>query len=121
LQYSASNHHRFEIPQGNYLSFEFADGSTDQLINSLPVRSARGSVQGEADQFANIYIALSNDDMNVLLGKQIVALNVQTSTRNSRFVIKSNKDLAIKKMILLVRPPKEDQVKPVILKLPRIR
>jgi len=115
LQYSAANHHRFEMPQGDYLSFDFADGSTYHLVNSSAVRSRRGSVQGEADQYANVYIPLSNDDVNALLSKPIVGLNVQTNTRNSRFTIKSNKDAAIKKMINLLQPTAP------ILKLPRIR
>jgi len=97
LQYSRSNHRRFYMPQGDYLSVEFSDGEYYHLINGWGTRSWRGNVLGDDDRITNAFIPLSDNDMSKLLSKTIVALNVQTSASNTRFIVKPKKDLALKK------------------------
>lgn len=104
LQYSRINHKRFYVPQGNYVSVEFSDGTSSPLMNNSYTKSWHGNSLGDDDNIANAFIPLSDDIMKILLSKTITALDIQTSVSNSRFIIKPNKDLDIKKMIRLMRP-----------------
>jgi hypothetical protein len=104
LQYSPINHHRFHVDKGENLSVQFSDGDKYNLLNSYTTKSRRGTVQGDPDRFADLFIPLSINDMKTLLGKKITWLNVQSDTRNSSLYVKPGNDLALKKMIRIMRP-----------------
>lgn len=119
LQYTRSNHRRFQLSAGNSVSVVLSDLGDYSLINSSAVRSSRDNILGDDDEVATAFIPLSDNDLHVLLSKKILAFNVQTSLGNSQFVIKPKKDTAIKKMISLIRQaPQPDQI---ILPLPKLK